>query len=92
MSEDVQALIDTHRIRGTSRRWESNGVAPWDRCTVIAGELQDGRWYVERHHHPTVGPSRAQVYDTKGIALDVARAVMADAVGKLGRPFMYIEG
>lgn len=78
-------------MRGTRRRWESSGVAPWDRCVVIAGELDDGRWYVERHFHPGVGPARAQVYDTKGDALDVARAVMDDASEKLGRPFVYIE-
>jgi hypothetical protein len=91
MSEDMQTLIDTHRVRGTSRRWESNGVRPWDRCIVIAGELDDGRWYVERHFHPTVGPSRARVYDTKGEALGVAREVMANAVEKLGRAFVYVE-
>jgi hypothetical protein len=91
MSEDVETLIRDHAVRGTRRRWESAGVAPWDRCVVAAGELDDGRWYVERHHHPAVGPAKAQVYETKAVALDVARAVVAAAAEVLDRPFVYVE-
>jgi hypothetical protein len=91
MSEDVGTLIRDHAVRGTRRRWESAGVAPWDRCVVAAGELDDGRWYVERQHHPTVGPAKAQVYDTEGDALHVARAVMAAAAQVLNRPFVFVE-
>lgn len=79
-------------MRGTQRRWESSGVAPWDRCVVIAGELDDGRWYVERQFHPRTGPTQARAYETKANALDVARKVMDAATETLGRPFVYVEG
>jgi hypothetical protein len=92
MSEDVEASIRDHSVPGTSRRWESAGVRPWDRCTVVVGGLDDGRWYVERWFHPTTGPGRAQAYSSETEALEVAQRVMADAAAKLdGRPFVEIQ-
>lgn len=85
-------LIRDHAVRGTTRRWQSNGVRPWDRAVVTVGALDDGRWWVERHQHPTIGPERSEVYATEGDALRVAQAVMAAASKLLnGREFAEVK-
>lgn len=92
MSEDVGTLIRDHAVPGTSRRWESAGVRPWDQCTVVVGGMDDGRWYVQRWFHPTTGPSRAQTYGSETEALEVAKRVMDDAAAKLDRrPFVEVK-
>jgi hypothetical protein len=90
--ENVEALIRDGRVPGSTRRWESAGFYFWDRCVVATGQIADGRWFVERYHHPGTGPSRAQLYATEAEALKVAEAVMAAALPILdGESRRFVE-
>jgi hypothetical protein len=91
VSEDVELLIRDHRVRSSTRRWESRGYFAWDVATVLVGELQDGRWYVERLTHTRTGPYRAQAYPTEQEALAVAGAVQTAALGVLDGDRSFVE-
>jgi hypothetical protein len=74
-------LILDHEAPGTRRLWRSREhgyFGRWRDCTVEAGQLDDGRWWVRRVAHPVVGEFWVELYDSERAALKMARAVMAD--------------
>jgi hypothetical protein len=84
-------LIRDHRVRSSTRRWESAGFYAWDTAAVLVGRLRDGRWYVERYIHPRTGPYRAELYATEEDALAVAEAVMAATLPLLDGDREFVE-
>jgi hypothetical protein len=91
MSYEAESALLYGREPG-GRRWEAHGHWAWDYVAVGVGQVRDrGRWYVERHSHPQIGPYRAELYATEAQALAVAVAVMAEVSAALdGREFVEI--
>jgi hypothetical protein len=70
--------IDLSRVGHECRaKWRTGAVGTWRQVQVAVGELDDGRWFVER-----VGQihGRPRAYSSKAAAWHVARQLMAAQV------------
>lgn len=76
----IEAQISGHRVPDSVRYWEApTGRGRIDSVQVCLGQVDDGRWYVERLAHGRAGPYRARLYASEADAHTVARAVMDEA-------------
>ncbi len=74
-----QGTVDLARTNHECRaRWQHPGEGGWAVMSVVVGQLDDGRWYVDV---TGVNAGRARVFDTKQDAWVGAKTWMATRRG-----------